>query len=231
MMAAEMRNPERTIRRAGWIASVFAVLFYVSGTASMLVVLPPEKISELNGFAEVGNSAGQILGATWISPVIGLLVFASGLGWVGGIGTSTSRLPFAAGVDGLLPKAFGKTHPRWGTPWTATLALGFASTFLLITYQLGDTMRAAFDELVSMMVITGFIPYLYIFGSAWKAGKRRSALSGLAVTILALVCSVVPPSEIVNVYLYEAKLAAGTLGVVGTGWILYRSSKKSAYTS
>jgi hypothetical protein len=92
-------------------------------------------------------------------------------------------------------------------------------------------MRAAFDELVSMMVITGFIPYLYIFGSAWKAGKRRSALSGLAVTILALVCSVVPPSEIVNVYLYEAKLAAGTLGVVGTGWILYRSSKKSAYTS
>lgn len=37
------------------------------------------------------------------------------------------------------------------------------------------------------MVITGFIPYLYIFGSAWKAGKRLSAVSGSAITLLALL--------------------------------------------
>ena len=54
-MAAEMRDPERIMRRAGWIVSGFAAIFYVSATAAFLVVLPAETISELNGFAEGGR--------------------------------------------------------------------------------------------------------------------------------------------------------------------------------
>lgn len=231
MMAGEMHDPERTMRRAGWIAAVFATLFYVSATAAFLVVLPPEKISELNGFAEVGYTAGQVLGIAWISPLIALLVFASGLGFIGGTGTATSRLPFAAARDGLLPRAFSEIHPRWGTPWVSTLSLGLAATFLLIMYQLGDSMRAAFDELVSMMVITGFIPYLFIFGSAWKANRRFSAISGTAIIVLVLLCSVVPPQEITNVWLYEGKILAGTLLVLAAAWGVYRRSKRVSFGS
>jgi len=135
-------------------------------------------------------------------------------------------MPFAAGVDGLLPKTFGKLHPRWGTPYVSTLALALVATALLVLYQLGDTMRAAYDELVSLMVITGFIPYLYIFGSSWKAGRRLSAVSGLAVTVLALLCSVVPPTEITNVLLFESKLTVGTLAVVISGWLVYRRGQR-----
>jgi len=227
MMAGEIRDPERTMRRAGWIASGFAAAFYVSATVAFLVVLSPEHISELNGFAEVGDSAGLLLGATWLSPLIALLVVVSGVGLVGGIGTATSRLPFAAGVDRLLPTAFGRVHPRWGTPYVSILALGLVATFLLVVYQLGDSVRVAYDELVSLMVITGFLPYLYIFGSAWKAGKRLSAASGGAMTAMALFCSVVPPAEITNVWLFEGKLAAGTLAVVVSAWLVYRRKKPS----
>jgi amino acid transporter len=225
MMAGEIREPERTMRRAGWIASGIATAFYVAATVSFLVVLSPEHISELNGFAEVGNSAGLLLGATWLSPLIALLVVTSGVGFVGGLGTATSRLPFAAGVDRMLPAAFGRIHPRWGTPYVSILALGLAATFLLVVYQLGDTLRVAYDEMVSMMVIGGFLPYLYIFGSAWKAGKRLSAVSGGAITALALVCSVVPPDEITHVWLFEGKLAAGTAAVVASAWLVYRRRK------
>lgn len=222
MMAGEIRDPERTMRRAGWIASGFAVAFYVSATIAFLVVLSPDRITELNGFAEVGDSAGLLLHATWISPLLALLVVASGVGFIGGLGTANSRMPFAAGVDHLLPAAFGKIHSRWGTPYVSILALGNLATALLVLYQLGDTMRVAYDELVSLMVITGFLPYFYIFGSAWKAGKRLSALSGGAMTVLALFCSVVPPTEITNAWLFEGKLAAGTLAVVGSAWLVYR---------
>ena len=218
------------MRRAGWIASGFVLIFYASATAALLVVLPADKISELNGFAEVGDSAGRLLGVSWITPLIALLVLVGGVGLIGGIGTATSRLPFAAGVDGLLPKAFSRIHPQWGTPYLATLALALTSSFLLVLYQLGDTMRSAYQELVTMMVIAGFIPYLYIFGSAWKAGKRVSATSGLAVTALILVCSVAPPAEVPNVWLYEGKLAAGTLAVVFSAWVVYRRSKRAALT-
>jgi glutamate:GABA antiporter len=158
MMAGETRDPERTMRRAGWIASGFAAAFYASATIAFLVVLSPERISELNGFAEMGDSASLLLGAAWLSPLIALLVLAGGVGFVGGIGASTSRMPFVAGVDHLLPAAFGKVHPRWGTPYVSILALGLTATFLLVVYQLGDSMRVAYDELVSLMVITGFLP-------------------------------------------------------------------------
>ncbi len=224
MMAGEIRDPERTMRRAGWIGSAVAVAFYVSATAAFLTILPPGQISELNGFVDVGNSAGRLLSATWLAPLIAVLFVASGLGLVGGTGTAASRLPFAAGVDGILPKAFGKVHPRWGTPYVATLVLGLIASLLLVIYQLGDTMRAAFDELVSMMVITGFIPFLYIFGSAWKAGKRWSAASGLVVTGLALFCSVVPPAGVTSVWLFEGKLLAGTVAGVASAWVIYRRS-------
>jgi amino acid transporter len=227
MMAGEIREPERTMRWAGWIASGFATAFYVSATVAFLVVLAPENISELNGFAEMGNSAGLLLGATWISPLIAMLVVASGVGFVGGLGTATSRLPFAAGVDRLLPAAFGRVHPRWGTPYVSILALGLVATLLLVVYQLGDTLRVAYDELVSLMVITGFLPYLYIFGSAWKAGKRLSAVSGGAITALAMFCAVVPPAEITNVWLFEGKLAGGTVAVVVSAWLVYRRRKQS----
>jgi APA family basic amino acid/polyamine antiporter len=225
MMAGEIRDPERTMRRAGWIASGFVAVFYVSATIAFLVVLTPDHISELNGFAEMGESAGILLGAAWLSPLFALLVVISGIGFVGGLGTATSRLPFAAGVDHLLPEAFGKLHSRWRTPYVSLLSLGGVATFLLVIYQLGDTMRVAYDELVSMMVITGFLPYLYIFASAWKAGKRVSALSGGAITTLALFCSMVPPAEISNAWLFEGKLALGTLVVLASAWLVYHRRK------
>lgn len=222
MMAGEIRDPKRTILRAGWLASGFASVYYVSATVAMLIILPPEKISSMNGFAEVAQSAGSLLQTSWLSPLLALLVLGSGIGFIGGIGAACSRMPYMAGVDRLLPDAFGKVHPKWRTPHVALLSLGLVSTFLLLGYQLGDNMHAAFDELVSLMVLTGFLPYGYIFGCAWKAGKRLSAISGGAVTLLALVCSVVPPPEIHNVVLFEAKLVAGTIAVIVAAWLMYR---------
>jgi glutamate:GABA antiporter len=226
MMATEMRDPERTMRRAGWLALGFATLFYISATAAFLVVLPPDQITELNGYADVGGSAGRLLGIPWLSPAIAVLVLLGGVGFIGGVGTSTSRMPFAAGVDGLLPKVFGKVHPRWGTPYAATLLLAIISSALLVLFQVGDTMRAAYDELVSLMVIAGFLPYLYMFGSSWKAGKRLSAAAGFTVTVIALLFAVVPPREITNVWLFEAKLAAGTLATALSAHLLYRRGAK-----
>jgi hypothetical protein len=103
------------------------------------------------------------------------------------------------------------------------LVLGGISTALLVLIQIGDTMRAAYQELIALMVIIGFLPYLYIFGSAWKAGKRISASSGCAVSMLAIFCSIIPTDEIHNVWLFESKLAIGTLGTIGSAWLIYRS--------
>ena len=226
-MAAEIRDPGRTMRRAGWIASALATTLYVSATIAFLVVLPPGQISELNGFAELSLAASQVLGTPWLSTLIAVLVLLGAMGFIGGLGTASSQLPLAAAADGLLPAAFAQVHLRWRTPHRSILALGLLATFLLGVYQLGDSARAAFDELVALMVITGFVPYLYLFGSAWKAGRRLSAISGGFVTVLAIVCAIVPPDGITNVWLFEGKLASGTIAVAVAAWLVYRRSAGS----
>jgi APA family basic amino acid/polyamine antiporter len=222
IMAGEVRDPARNFPRAGWIASGCVTIFYASATAALLVLLPPDRISELGGLADAGDEAARALDLGWLSPAVALLVVGSGMGQLGGIGTAISRLPFAAGTDRLLPAAFSKIHPRWHTPHVSILTLGVVASFLLIAIQAGDTVRAAYQALVSLMVITGFLPYIYIFGSAWKSGRRWSAVSGWAITAMAILCSVVPTAEITRVWLFEAKLAAGTLAVIGSAWVVYR---------
>jgi len=228
MMAAEIRDPARTLPRAGWMASGFAAVFYTGATWAMLVLLPPQKISELNGFAEVGQSAGAALNVPWISLLLGVMVVLSAVGQFGGSGATVSRLPFAAGVDNLLPPAFARLHPRWGTPHVSILTFGAVASFLLLIFQLGDSLRAAYQEMVSLMVITGFLPYLYIFGSAWKAGKRLSAISGTAFTLLTILCSLVPTEAISSIWLFEGKIAAGTVAVIASAWLVYGSARRSA---
>ncbi len=221
-MGGEIHDPKRTLPRAGWAASGLVTVFYAASTAALLVLLPPGRINDLNGLTQAGEQAAHALNLWWLAPAIAFLVVASGMGQLGGLGSSVSRLPFAAAADGLLPKAFAKVHPRWRTPHVCILALCLVATFLLVAMQLGDTIQAAYQALVSLMVITGFLPYLYIFGSCWKTGHRMSAVSGWGVTLMAILCAVIPTDEITNVWLFEGKLAGGTLAVIGSAWLVYR---------
>lgn len=225
-MGAEIHAPERTLPRAGWIASGFATVFYAGMTIALLVVLAPASIDERYGFAQGADTASRLIGIPWLTPLIALMVLFTGLGQFGGIGSSVSRLPFAVGVDGMLSAAISRVHPRWHTPYVSIITLGVVASFLLTVFQLGDTLRAAYDTLVSLMVIAGFLPYVYIFGSAWKAARRISAMCGWAVTAIALVCSVVPTAEIHNVWLFELKLALGTAAMVASAWLLYRRGRR-----
>ncbi|HWE51799.1 MAG TPA: APC family permease [Bryobacteraceae bacterium] len=227
LMGGEIRHPQRDLPRAARIASAFATLFYVATTMALLVILRPENISELNGLAQVATETGRVLGIGWLPPAIALLVMATAIGQFGGLGSSVSRMPFAAGVDHLLPAAFAKIHPRWATPYVSILTLGGLASVLLVAIQFGDTIRGAYQTLVSLMVIAGFLPYLYMFGSAWKSGRKVSAISGWSITLLAVLCAVVPTEEIHNVWLFEFKLAAGTFAVIASAWLVYRRTRLS----
>jgi amino acid transporter len=130
-----------------------------------------------------------------------------------------------------MPAAFAKIHPRWATPYVSILVFGFLASFLLIAIQFGDTIREAYQTLVSLMVIAGFLPYVYIFGSSWKLGNRLSAISGWCVTLLAILCSVVPTGEIRHIWLFESKLAVGTFAVIASAWLIYRKTSARALTS
>src|SRR2546430_5858147 len=77
----------------------------------------------------------QRIGAPWLAPVAAVIAILLALGNLGGVGAwlaGSARLPFVAGLDGALPPAFGRIHPRWHTPHVGLLIQGAIATAFVI---------------------------------------------------------------------------------------------------
>jgi hypothetical protein len=62
-----------------------------------------------------------------------------------------------------------------------------------------------------MSVITLFIPFIYIFGAAWKFGQKLPALCGLAVSAIAIAFSFLPTADVKSAWWFEVKLLGGCI--------------------
>ncbi|MGB9084021.1 MAG: amino acid permease, partial [Terriglobales bacterium] len=111
--------------------------------------------------------------------------------------------------------------------------------------QAGTSVKGAYDVLVSMGVITYFIPYLYLFASMFKlqgepageevirvpGGKPAAyALSilGFATTLFTIALSVLPPPDEPNKPLAVFKIVGGCGALVLIGVWLYWAGKRRA---
>jgi len=228
IMSGEIRDPRRTVRRAAWISGLAIAGFYVLGTLAILVLLPPERVSVVTGLAQAGEAAAGRLGIFWIAPVLAALIALGFAGQFGAWMSGGARLAFVIGLDRYLPASFARLHPRWGTPHVALLTQGIACTVFLVVMQLGENLRTAYQLLVDMTVITYFIPFLYLFATAWKHGHRWSGLSGAAVTAAGLAFSFVPPAGASSVWLFEVKLVASCAVLLAFGKAFFARGRRLA---
>jgi amino acid transporter len=222
IVSAEISNPRRDLPRAAIISGIISAVFYIGMTAALLVLLTPEEISPMTGLAQAGAVGARRLGTPVIAVLLAALIGIALIGqldtWIAG----NTRLPYAIGLDHYLPAAFGRIHPRWGTPYVSLLVQAVAATLFLLMAQLGETVRAAYQIMVDMMVIVTFIPFVYIFGAGFRFASRIAAVSGLAVTLIAIVLSAAPPPEASSVAIFEAKVVGGSLFFVLLGWMVFK---------
>jgi len=221
VMGGEIRDPQRTVPRAAWVSGIAIALYYLAGTAAVLVLVAPENISIITGLAQAGVRAAEITGVSWFGQALAGLVVLGITGQLGAWLAGSARIPFVIGLDRYLPAAFARLHPRWGTPHVAILTQSAVCTFFLLVMQAGETLRAGYQLLVDMTVITYFVPFAYMFVVAARHGLRRSAIAGLSVTLLAIAVSLAPPEEARNPWLFEAKLLGGCALVAATARIMF----------
>jgi amino acid transporter len=201
---------------------VISAGLYIGVTAALLVLLKPEEISPMTGLAQAGASAALKLGTPIISVLLASLIGIALAGqldtWIAG----NTRLPYAVGLGRYLPEAFSRVHPRWGTPYVSLLVQAVAATLFLLMAQLGETVRAAYQIMVDMTVIVTFVPFLYIFGAGFKFANRIAAVSGLAVTVIAIALAAVPPHEAASAAIFEAKVVGGSVFFALVGWMVFK---------
>lgn len=226
VMGGEIRDPHRTVPRAAVWSGLAIAVFYLAGTAAILMVLRPEQVSILSGLAQAAAAIAEAAGFEWFGPLVGGLIVVGITGQLGAWMAASARVPFVIGLDRYLPPAFARLHPRWGTPHVAMLGQAAACSLLLLVMQLGETVRAGYQLLVDLTVIAYFLPFGYLFLAAARQGLGWSSRSGIAVTALAILVSLVPPAETRSPWWFEVKLLAGCALLVGAARMVYQRAAR-----
>ncbi len=173
-MGEEIRNPRRTIPRALLAGGTILAVAYIAGTAALLVALPSTAVHGVDGFMRGMMTLCSRLNLAWLAAPVALLLGLNAVGGAAAYLSSTSRLPFVAGIDCYFPPVFARIHPRFKTPWVAIATYGAAGIVVALLSQAGTTVRGAYDVLVAMSIIAYFIPYLFLFASMIRLQSRPS---------------------------------------------------------
>jgi amino acid transporter len=118
-IATEVERPQRTYPRAMLVAVAIVALSYIVPVAAMWMTGLPATAWDTGFWADIAG----MLGGPLLRIGLALGGIISGFGMFSALVMSYSRLPLAMAQDGMLPKIFGKLHPRTRAPWVAILAL------------------------------------------------------------------------------------------------------------
>ncbi len=240
-MSAEVRDPRRTLPRAVFAAGALIALMYIAGTVSVLVLVAAPDVSATSGVLHAITVGAIALKIGFVGILAAILVTIGNAGGVGSTVAGIARVPFVVGIDQYLPKAFGKIHPRWKTPYVSIIVQAVASGVILLLSQVSETTRGAYQGLVDVAIILYFIPFLYMYAAAIKLAGRKDRLenphavlipggkpgvwiaSGIAfaVTLLSIIVSVLPPGDSANRALFLIKVVGSTLAAMALGLTLY----------
>lgn len=250
-MSGEIRDPRRTLPRALIAAAALIAAMYIIGTISLLSLVPAGDVDPKSGVFHAITIGSIALKVGFVGVLAALLVTVGNAGGVGSTVAGIARVPFVVGIDRYLPKAFGKIHPKWRTPYISIIVQAVLSAAVLLLSQINETTRGAYQVVVDITIILYFIPFLYMFGAAIKLASRPDRKTnphavlipggkvgvwiacGLAtsVTLLSIIVSVFPPGDSSSRSLFVVKVAGTTIAAIAIGLFLYFRGTRAKRTA
>ncbi|MGO2711048.1 APC family permease [Pseudomonas helleri] len=175
-LTEETRDARRTIPRAIMLITLIGGLIFVGVSYFVQIAHPSFQFADVDSAAyEIARNIGGDLFVSIF--MIGLIVgqFASGLS----AQASGSRLLFAMGRDGVLPKSFfGTLHAKYGTPVNSIL---LCAVVALLALKLDVTTSTSFINFGAFLAFT--LVNLSVIFHYWIGGQNR----GLREVVLFLV--------------------------------------------
>ncbi|HUE85273.1 MAG TPA: APC family permease [Vicinamibacterales bacterium] len=254
MVGQEVKDPRRNIPRGIIIAGFMVTGIYILSSSSVLVAVPASELAERSGIADAVDLTTGRLGLAGMGALTGMLLVVGAIGgtnsWVAG----AARVPFAAGVDSVLPSAFGRLHTRYRTPHVALLIQGLAASLLFLAsvfISIGGeqtSIQESYDILVNLTILIYFVPYLYLF-AAWiwlrhtepaTSGEDVMTMArgmssvwliagcGFVATFIAIGLVFVPPPGTESVFNYQANLIGQALVLFAIGFVFYVTARRRA---
>ena len=232
----EIESPETTIPRAVFIAGAMVTVVYIVGSASVLFAIPVSALKELSGITDAVQLVAGRVGFAGLGAITGALLVLNALAGTASWTAGAARVPFAAGVDAAMPRAFASLHPRFRTPHVALLVQAIASSIIFLASVFvtvagrSTSIQDAYDILVNLTILIYFVPYLYLFAAQVRLlpdSSKGVAWLGFAATAISLALTFVPPPGS-NVLTFEVNLIVQAAIMLGIGIGFFAWSKKGA---
>jgi amino acid transporter len=196
----ETKNPRRNIPIAVIAATTFAIVFYLLATYSMSIGIG------VNQSKLYGSGANILLKtianryvASWVGTLTEVGAMLSAFIVCVACATASTRTVYAMGREGVLPRWFGHTHPRFKTPANATLAVAAAGVVMAVIswygfsdpLGLGDPLRTYFfwATLGTLLVIVVYI--MLCFGGIAFFRRTSRKWNPIAHVLVPLIGAVV----------------------------------------
>jgi amino acid transporter len=193
-LAEEAREPRKIVPKAVLISAAGIGLFYVLAVYTSVIAWGPH----LGGFVDSPDPWREMahhLGGFWAFMVVIALLNSVVAGTQAGM-NGTSRLLFAMGRAGTMPKALGRIHPIRKTPYVAT-AVGTALTlvFMIAAFEAFHGAFPAFIFFLTVVSLVFIVLYavvcldcIILFTTRWRADLnpfRHLVLPVLGIALLA----------------------------------------------
>ena len=176
--AEECRNPRRDLPRAIILALIITTVLYIMIS---LVLTGMLHYSEL-GVGDPLAYAFQKLHLTKLSGVIAISAVIAMASVLLVFQVGQPRIWMSMSRDGLLPPSFSKIHPRFKTPWFATIIAGILvavpSLFLNLTEV---TDLTSIGTLFAFILVSGGV---LVIQSGWKKNDIPKSEKGFQVPYL-----------------------------------------------
>ncbi len=199
-LAEEATEPRKSVGRAIigaiiGIGSLFVITTWLAGWVA------PDYLSlnPATAFSQIINRVGGPV-LTRLTDFVVVLSFGLAGGQEGQ--TAVSRILFAMGRDGILPRQLAYLHPKRRTPWVAIILVGCLSLILSLTLT-QDTVSnlVSFGALFGFLLLNLSVVYrFYIRGTkTWLSTIKYlvSPLIGFAVSLW-IFLSLAPSAKIVG---------------------------------
>jgi amino acid transporter len=216
MLAEENRGGPAEIGKAMLSVLLLTAVAFSAQTwvAALLVPDPARLMAEGDAAGTAFYDAARVAGGEWLAT---LTAVATALAW--GVANNmvaqvaTSRLLFAMGRDGQLPRWLAKVSPRRAVPANAVMTVAAVSLGLSLYMASRDDGIALLSSLVTFGAICAFV--VLNCAVPWHYFRRERERSSLVLHLLIPAAAVVILLAIAWHANYLAQMAAGVWLAVG----------------
>ncbi|MER8186067.1 APC family permease [Kitasatospora sp. NPDC094015] len=230
-LSEETSNSRRNAGLGGLlgVATAFAIFEMVTISVNLIISQDDIQANSSTLLADLGEAVWP----GWGGKVLVVAVVLSTVATLETTLIQVSRSLFAMGRDRTVPAAFGRSHPRWQTPWVALAAVSVVSLLLFVASNALGSVNTILTAAVNAIGLQ--IAFYYaLAGLAVVVAYRRLLLKSVSNAVFiglwplagALFMAFVFVQALVDFTALQLGLGLGTLalGLIPMGWYWARGS-------